>query len=54
MSSKAMDDRDQAVEQLVKEERHLAAARLLRERRDLSHPLSERHQKLLSNAETIE
>ncbi|KAG7370010.1 hypothetical protein IV203_027756 [Nitzschia inconspicua] len=45
---------DKAVEGLVQEERHLAAARLLRRRLDTSKPISEDHRKLLRNADVIE
>lgn len=45
---------DKEIETLVKEERHLAAARLLRQYHDPTKPLSMRHRKLLRNAEIIE
>lgn len=47
-------DLERTIDRLVQDERHLAAARLLRQKRDPSVPLSEEHRKLLTNAEIIE
>jgi omega-hydroxy-beta-dihydromenaquinone-9 sulfotransferase len=48
------EDLDQAIHKLIQEERHLVAARLLREQWNPMRPLPVHHQKLLTNAEIIE
>jgi omega-hydroxy-beta-dihydromenaquinone-9 sulfotransferase len=47
-------DLDQAIHKLVQEERHLAAARLLRQQWNPTRPLPMKHRNLLTNAEIIE